>query len=98
VGCQTKPGLTRGAHSHDNIAHLSHAASSIGFIRDLLESAGEIETQDRLLKAPITTAEQTYFWTSEWQAGEKEVDEAIQDSRYETFNSMDEMLEFVDKQ
>jgi hypothetical protein len=36
--------------------------------------------------------EQLWFWTPEWQAGEREVDRELQAGLYEDFDSMDEFL------
>jgi hypothetical protein len=36
--------------------------------------------------------DQAWFWTDEWQAGEREVDEALARGEYKTFNSVEEML------
>lgn len=35
---------------------------------------------------------QAYFWTEEWQAGEREADEDIRAGRIPTFESVDELL------
>ena len=35
---------------------------------------------------------QLWFWSDEWQAGEREVDEEILDGKYELFNSIDEFI------
>jgi hypothetical protein len=37
-------------------------------------------------------ADQAYFWTKEWQAGEREADEDIAAGRVETFNTMDDLI------
>ncbi len=66
-------------------------------IKTLLESSDDPAAQDRLLQALIASAEQSYFWTPEWQAGEKEADEEAANGDYKTFNSMDEMLSFLDE-
>jgi len=36
--------------------------------------------------------DQAYFWTKEWQAGEREADEDIAAGRVETFDTMDDLL------
>ncbi|MCC7450954.1 MAG: hypothetical protein IT324_26295 [Anaerolineae bacterium] len=46
----------------------------------------------------MEVAEQDYFWTPEWQADEKEVDDQLDRGEYETFDSMDDMLTFLDEQ
>ena len=36
--------------------------------------------------------DQAWFWTEEWQAGEREVDQHIKNGEYETFDSMDDFF------
>ncbi len=36
---------------------------------------------------------QQWFWTKEWQEGERQVDEDIKAGRFETFATMDELIE-----
>ena len=38
-------------------------------------------------------AEQSWFWTEEWQAGERKVDEYIEAGNVQTFDSMEEFLD-----
>lgn len=37
--------------------------------------------------------EQAWFWTDEWQAGEREADEDLRLGRYEEFDTIDEMFD-----
>lgn len=71
-------------------------------IREALEVLAREETgvSARLivLDALRVAAEQTYFWTREWQAREREAEQAIAEGRTETFDTMDEMLDFLDAQ
>jgi len=46
----------------------------------------------------MEAAEQDYFWTPEWQADEKEVDDQLDRGEYETFDSIDDMLTFLHQQ
>lgn len=41
---------------------------------------------------------QAYFWTKRWQEGEREADEDIKAGRVKTFNSVDELIEDMDKE
>ncbi len=41
---------------------------------------------------------QTYFWTKEWQQGEKEASEDIKTGRVKTFDSGDELIKDLDKE
>ncbi|MFQ5578833.1 MAG: hypothetical protein ACE5G8_17790 [Anaerolineae bacterium] len=42
--------------------------------------------------------EQAYFWTETWQAKEGAADQANAEGRYETFSSMEDMVDFLDAQ
>ena len=64
----------------------------------LVEAGDGTMVQRILLEALLTTVEQTYFWTPEWQAKEREADRAIAEGRVRTFGTMEEMLEFLDAQ
>ncbi|HXW00949.1 MAG TPA: hypothetical protein VEC93_21230 [Anaerolineae bacterium] len=44
----------------------------------------------------LPEADQAYFWMEEWQAKERTADQANAEGRFETFSSVDEMLEFLD--
>ena len=71
-------------------------------IQDALEKLSRMETgvsaQTVVLDALRTAAEQTYFWTPEWQAKEQAADQAIAEGRVRTFDTMDQMLDFLDGQ
>jgi hypothetical protein len=45
-----------------------------------------------------TVTEQRYFWKPEWQAREREVDEAIAKGRVRTFDTMEQMFEFIENE
>jgi len=57
-----------------------------------------ISLQDIVLDALRAAAEQTYFWTPEWQAKERAADQDILEGRTKTFAEMEEMLDFLDTQ
>lgn len=69
-------------------------------IRRALESLAQENVSARtiMLDALRVAAEQTYFWTPEWQAKEQAADEAIAQGRIRTFDTMDEMLDFFDQE
>jgi hypothetical protein len=50
------------------------------YVRALIESDLEADT------------DQAYFWTAEWQAGEREADADIAAGRVETFDTMDDLI------
>lgn len=41
----------------------------------------------------MTDPDQAYFWTDEWQAAERQVDEEIAVGQYKDFDTMDEFLD-----
>ena len=66
---------------------------------DALTEAGDGAMIQRIVaEALLTAVEQRYFWTPEWQAKEREANEAIAEGRVRTFDSMEEMLTFLDAQ
>lgn len=65
----------------DILARLSHAEAGIS-------------AQLIVLEALRIAAEQTYFWTPEWQARERAADQAIVEGRVATFDTMEDMLDF----
>jgi hypothetical protein len=71
-------------------------------IQNALETLSRMETgvsaQTVVLDALRTAAEQTYFWTPEWQSKEQAADRAIAEGRVQTFDTMDQMLDFLDEQ
>jgi hypothetical protein len=73
-----------------------------GAIRDALETFSRIETevsaQTIVLDALRIAAEQIYFWTPEWQAKERAADQATAKGQVRTFDTMEEMLDFLDAQ
>jgi len=40
----------------------------------------------------LVDREQAYFWTREWQEGEREADEDIRIGRLKTFDSVDDLI------
>jgi DNA-binding NarL/FixJ family response regulator len=61
-------------------------------------AASGISAQEVILEALRTAAEQTYFWTPEWQEKERAADLAIAEGRVQTFNQIDDMIDFLDRQ
>jgi len=49
-------------------------------------------TAEYLLSLVDEDADQAYFWSEHWQAGEREADADIAAGRVETFDSMDDLL------
>jgi len=72
-------------------------------VRDALaklagSAAPGISAQEVILDALRTAAEQTYFWTPEWQAKERAAERAIAEGRVQSFERMDDMIDFLDCQ
>ncbi len=40
---------------------------------------------------------QAYFWTKEWQEGEKQADEDIKAGRVKTFATAEELIKYLEK-
>jgi len=64
----------------------------------LIEAGGGSAVQRVVAEALQTAGEQIYFWTPEWQAREQEADKAIAEGRVHTFDTMDQMIDFLDSQ
>lgn len=67
-------------------------------LKALTEAGDGTMIQRILSEALLTAVEQRYFWTPEWQAKERDADEAIAEGRVRTFDTMEEMLAFLDAQ
>jgi predicted transcriptional regulator len=66
---------------------------------DALQEQGDGSAVQRIVADALRAAmEQRYFWTPEWQAGERAAEEAIAEGRVRTFDSMERMLGFLDAQ
>lgn len=50
-----------------------------------------------LIPMKLIPAEQYWFWTKEWQKGEKEAEEDIVAGKIKSFDNVDELLEDLDK-
>ncbi len=51
---------------------------------------------DLLIETLLTAVEQAYFWTPEWQAKEQASNADRAGGRFKTFDSMEDMLDFLD--
>jgi len=47
---------------------------------------------DYLAEALAATEDQAWFWTSGWQRGEREAEADLAAGRYETFDTMEDLL------
>ncbi len=46
----------------------------------------------RVVVQKLVDRDQAYFWTREWQEGEREADEDIRTGRLKTFDSVDDLI------
>lgn len=65
----------------------------IGTLMDFMVKKGTILIRPKTL----VDNSQSWFWTKEWQEGEKEVDEAIREGKTTSFKSVDEMRRHFEK-
>lgn len=63
---------------------------------DLVEILVEDE-RAVLVPKKLVDKSQAYFWTKRWQEAEKEADDDIRTGRVRTFESVDELIEDLDK-
>ena len=70
-------------------------------LADLLKQASllarEISQNHEQLSHAIPE-EQKWFWTKEWQAAEREVDDQLAGGEYEEFDSMEEAIAYLHQQ
>ncbi len=48
---------------------------------------------DYLREALTVAKDQAWFWTEEWQAGEREAEADLAAGRYDTFDTMEELID-----
>lgn len=61
----------------------------INKLRRLAEKARKDFEKGRTAEMPD---DQSWFWTSEWQIGEREADEDLASGRFKTFAAIDELI------
>jgi len=62
------------------------------FVEVKLDEEGHIV----LTPKKLIDASQAYFWTEEWQRGERKADEDIKAGRVKEFNSVAEALQYLE--
>src|SRR5689334_7831734 len=81
----------------DKLAQIARAMLTL--TKELKERASHGDTHPLNIPLPDLTPpavippEDTWFWSTEWQAGEQEASEAIQHGDYQTFDSAEELIE-----
>jgi len=61
----------------------------------------EIDVEDEkavLMPKKLVDKSQAYFWTRQWQEGEREADEDIKAGRVKTFDSVDELIQDLEQE
>ena len=65
-------------------------------VGDILE-AKAVKSGILLKPKDVIDKSQSYFWTKEWQKGEKQADRDFKAGRFKTFTSVDTFLKDLDK-
>jgi AbrB family looped-hinge helix DNA binding protein len=57
----------------------------------------ELDGEGHIILTPkkLVDSSQAYFWTEEWQQGEREADEDIKAGRVKTFDTADEAIKYL---
>jgi AbrB family looped-hinge helix DNA binding protein len=57
----------------------------------------EMDKEGHIILTPkkLVDSSQAYFWTEEWQKGERQADEDIKAGRVKTFDSADEAIKYL---
>lgn len=66
---------------------------SVGSLVDFVVQRGQVILRPKAL----VDGEQTWFWTQEWQEGEREVEEAKKNGQAMSFKSVQEMRKHFEK-
>ena len=61
------------------------------------EIFGEIREKEGLVPEGVPD-DQRWFWTPEWQAGEREVDEQLANGEYVEFDTIEEAIKYLHEQ
>ena len=87
-----------------NIMVQKRSVVSLGIVKEFLPIEDgdilQVSIEDgRIVLVPmrLVPADQVWFWSPDWQKGEKEADEDIKAGRIKSFDDMDELLEDLDK-
>lgn len=64
-------------------------------LRERVEALSEKQAADALR---LLDSQDAWYWTEEWQAGEREVDEQIAAGQVQTFDSAEEFIADLDRE
>lgn len=84
----------------DKMQALARQAQLANAARQPLEIPAEMvgPLADYLRETLAITEEQAWFWSEEWQAGERQAEADIAAGRVKTFDSMDDLLIDLEQQ
>lgn len=87
-----------------NIMVQKRGVISLGLLKEHMQlNDGDIfqvqVEDDKVILIPmkLIPADQAWYWTKEWQEGEKEAEADISAGRVKSFDNMDDLLEDLDK-
>ena len=79
----------------DRVQSFARQARLASVARETLEITPDVAgvLADYLREALATAEDQAWFWTEEWQAGERESEADLAAGRYETFDTMEDLID-----
>lgn len=89
-----QPTITISASTIDKFAALGRAMLDLAHELKGYSNTAQVGNVD-LTDVP---ADQRWYWTPEWQAMEKEADEAEQEGRYQEFATAEEAIAYLHRQ
>ena len=82
----------------DKVQAFARQARLASTTQETLEIAPDVAgaLADYLQQALATAQDQAWFWTKEWQAGEREAEADLAAGRYQAFDTMEDLIEDLD--
>ena len=79
----------------DKLQSFARQARLASVARETLEITPDMAgvLADYLREALATAEDQAWFWTEEWQAGEREAEADLAAGRYESFDTMEDLID-----
>ena len=79
----------------DRVQSLSRQARLASIAHETLEIAPDMAgvLADYLRETLATAKDQAWFWTKRWQDGEREAEADMEADRYETFDTMEDLID-----
>jgi AbrB family looped-hinge helix DNA binding protein len=82
---------------HGQITLPASVRKELGIEEGDLVEIEVVEERAVLMPKKLVDKSQAYFWTKQWQEGEKEADEDIQAGRVRIFDSVEELIRDLEK-